>query len=297
LRTSPILLFGANGQLGFELQRSLSVVAPVVALDHAKCDVADPLAVGRAIDETRPAFIVNAAAYTAVDKAEQAFELAQSVNAQAPEVMASHGARVGARLIHFSTDYVFDGSATGPYLETDRPNPQSVYGTTKLQGEVAVLAANAGHMVLRTSWVAGAHGSNFAKTIMRLARERDNLRIVSDQIGAPTTAAMLADVTAQILTKDLAREGAGGLYHVTASGSTSWYGYARHIVEWCEQRGISLKTASSAIQPITTEDYPLPAKRPKNSRLDTARIRTAFDLTLPAWQQSLDLLLEQLVQE
>ena len=297
MSTGPILLFGANGQLGFELQRSLSVVGPLVSLDRAGCDVTDASAVRRAVEETRPSFIVNASAYTAVDKAEESVALAQSVNAIGPEVMATSAALIGARLIHFSTDYVFDGDAPEPYLESDQPNPQSVYGKTKLQGEAAVLAAHAGHIVLRTSWVAGAHGSNFAKTIMRLARERDALRIVSDQIGAPTTAAVLADVTAQILTKDLNRNSTGGLYHVTTSGSTSWYEYARHIVRWCEERGVALKTASSAIHPITTEEYPLPAKRPKNSRLDTTKVRSTFGVSLPSWQQSIDLLLAQMVQE
>jgi dTDP-4-dehydrorhamnose reductase len=297
LRSGPILLFGANGQLGFELQRSLAVLGPLVCLDRAQCDVTDMQAIRAAFERAQPVVVVNAAAYTAVDKAEEAAELARKVNAEAPQVMAHSAALIGARLIHFSTDYVFDGESAEPYQETDQTNPQSVYGRTKLDGEAAVLAASHQHMVLRTSWVAGAHGSNFAKTILRLARDRDSLRIVADQIGAPTTAALLADVTSQILTKEHDANAKGGIYHVTGSGSTSWHGYAQHVVQWCEAHGVPLKTHSSAVLPIATEEYPLPAKRPKNSRLDTGKVRRTFGVTLPSWQQSIDLLLAQIVQE
>jgi dTDP-4-dehydrorhamnose reductase len=295
--TSPsILIFGANGQVGFELRKSLAAGARLCAFDRATCDVADPEQIKAAIATCQPDIIVNASAYTAVDRAETEEGLAHAVNATAPSVIATEAARRGALMIHYSTDYVFDGRKSEPYTETDAPNPLSAYGRTKLAGEESITRAAPQHLIIRSSWVVGAHGANFMKTILRLAKERDVLRIVADQFGAPTSAALLAEVTAQVIGRYLGGEPVpSGLYHVTNAGSTSWHGFACHIIDWATRHQIPLKTKPESVMPIATEDYPLPAVRPKNSRLSTRKAADAFGLTLPPWQHSMDSILEQIV--
>lgn len=285
-----ILITGKNGQVGFELQRSLSILGDLVAVDRDECDLTDADAIRRLVREVKPDIIVNPAAYTAVDKAESEQAAAQAINATATRVLAEEAAGLGALLIHYSTDYVFDGQKSGWYSEIDAPNPQSVYGQTKLAGEQAVAAANPKHIILRTSWVFGVHGVNFLKTIQRLAREREHLKIVADQFGAPTSASLLADVTAQIIARYLSRQDQTdfpyGLYHLVAQGETSWHGYASFVIDALRQRGLPLKVAT--IDPIPTSGYPLPAPRPANSRLSTQKLRDTFQLTLPSWQSQVE---------
>lgn len=293
-----ILLTGSNGQVGFELLRALAPLGEVVAVDLADCDLSSPDAIRRLVAEVEPQVIINPAAYTAVDKAEAEPALAQAINGTAPGVFGEEAARLGVLVIHFSTDYVFDGSMPGAYLETDGPNPQSVYGKTKLAGEQALQASGADYLIFRTSWVFGAHGANFAKTMLRLAGERDGLKIVADQFGAPTSAALLADVTAQVLGR-YQREGRVGfpfgLYHLVAGGCTTWHEYAQAVVRAAQAAGKPLKLTADEILPIATADYPLPAPRPSNSRLDTSRLRQTFGLELPDWQRGLDHVLQQIL--
>jgi dTDP-4-dehydrorhamnose reductase len=292
-----ILVTGKNGQVGFELQRALAPLGEIVAVDQLECDLADADAVRALVREVAPDVIVNPAAYTAVDKAESDQAAALAVNAEAPRALAEEAARLGALLVHYSTDYVFDGAKEGAYSETDRPDPQSVYGRTKLAGELAVAEANPRHLILRTSWVVGAHGGNFAKTMLRLAAERDRLSVVADQFGAPTSAALLADLTAQLI-RQYRREGADGFpygtYHVAAAGETSWYDYARFVIGEALASGQVLKAGPDAVAPLTTAEYPTPAKRPANSRLDTSRFRSVFDLRLPPWQEGVQHVLQQI---
>lgn len=282
-----ILLTGKNGQLGFELQRALAPLGEIVAVGTADCDLADGAALRELIQKVHPDVIVNAAAYTAVDKAETDQDMAHAVNAQAPGILGEEAAKLGASVIHFSTDYVFDGEKAGSYTETDPTNPQSAYGRTKLQGEQTLAEATPHHLILRTSWVVGAHGGNFAKTMLRLAAERDELKVVADQFGAPTSAALLADVTAHLV-RQLAREGAEkfpyGLYHLTAGGDTSWHAYAQFVIDHALKMGKPLKTTPERVLPIPAASYPTPAKRPHNSRMDTTRFQTAFSLVLPDWR-------------
>ncbi|SFN30619.1 dTDP-4-dehydrorhamnose reductase [Formivibrio citricus] len=299
LLSSPrILITGKNGQVGFELQRSLAVLGEIVAMDREECDLADPDAIRALVREVRPDIIVNPAAHTAVDKAESESELAAAINATAPAVLAEEAAKLGALIVHYSTDYVFNGSKQGWYTETDAPDPQSVYGKTKLAGEQAVAAGNPRHIILRTSWVFGAHGGNFLKTILRLARERDSLRIIADQHGAPTSAALLADITAQIVAQYLRSENQAsfpfGLYHAVSQGETTWHGYASHIVEVSRRRGQEFKVGE--IAPIPTSEYPLPAPRPANSRLSADKLQKAFGLVLPSWQTQVEQVLTLLDQ-
>jgi dTDP-4-dehydrorhamnose reductase len=285
-----ILVTGKNGQVGFELMRSLAPLGTVVGIDIDECDLQDILAVERLLDKVQPELIVNPAAYTAVDKAESEPALAHSINAKAPEVMAQYAGRHNIPIIHYSTDYVFDGLKEGEYLETDEVNPQSVYGNTKALGEAAVRNNAPKHIILRTSWVFGSHGGNFLKTILKLAQERDKLSIVSDQVGSPTSAALLADVTAEIV-KQLFEPGAVqkyGTYHLVSEGETSWHGYAQMVVAIANALEVKTKISSDAIQPIKTADYPLPAPRPANSRLDTTKIKNVFMLTLPSWQDGVE---------
>ncbi|KWF17185.1 dTDP-4-dehydrorhamnose reductase [Burkholderia cenocepacia] len=291
-----ILVTGANGQVGFELRRALAPLASIAALTRHDMDLGNPANIVSALDYYRPDLIVNAAAYTAVDKAESEPEQAHAINTVAPCIIAEWAAAQNALLVHYSTDYVFEGIGTNAYREDDETNPQSIYGTTKRNGEDAIRHVMASHLILRTSWVVGAHGGNFLKTILRLARERDQLRIVADQIGAPTSAALIADVTAQMIARYFAdREHfAFGTYHLAASGETNWCEYARHVVELAEARGIELKLRASDIQPITTQEYPLPAKRPANSRLDCGKLTRAFGLLLPDWRSGINYVFDQL---
>ena len=293
-----ILLTGKNGQVGFELRRALAPLGEVVAVGQQECNLADPESVARLVRQVAPDVIVNPAAYTAVDKAESDKETAFAVNAQAPGVLGNEAARLGALVVHYSTDYVFSGTKAGAYAEHDEPDPQSVYGSSKLAGERALADANPRHLVLRTTWVVGAHGGNFAKTMLRLAAERDRLTVVADQFGAPTPASLLADLTAHLV-RQYQREGPDafsfGTYHVTSSGDTNWCDYARFVVAEAVAAGKVLKAGPDAVLPLTTEQYPTPATRPSNSRLDTSLFRNTFGLTLPTWQEGVRHVLQQIL--
>lgn len=293
-----ILLTGKNGQVGFELQRALAPLGEVVAIDHPDCDLANPEAIRQLVRTVRPTIIVNPAAYTAVDKAESDQATAFAVNGTAPGVFGEEAARLGALVLHYSTDYVFDGSKQGAYEESDLPNPQSVYGKSKLAGEQALQQSGADCLIFRTSWVFGAHGGNFAKTMLKLAADREALNIVADQFGAPTSAALLADVTAHAI-RQYQQQGRAaypfGLYHLVAGGLTTWYEYARTVIAAGHAAGLPLKLEIDGIKPITTAEYPLPAPRPANSELSTARLQQAFGLRLPAWQSGLEHVLQQIL--
>ncbi len=295
--TMKLLLTGANGQVGFELRRSLSDLGELTCLTRAECDLAYPAGLREAVRALRPDVIVNAAAYTAVDQAESQPDAAWTVNAEVPGILGEEAARLGAMVVHFSTDYVFDGRKPAPYTEADPPAPLSVYGRSKLAGEQALADSGARHLVLRTSWVLGAHGNNFARTILRLAAERETLRVVADQHGAPTGAALLADTTARLLMRH-AQEGAEGfpygLYYLAAAGETTWYHYARFVVEAAQARGRPLRLSADRIEPIPTSEYPTPAQRPLNSRLDTSRLRQTFSLELPHWQDCVRQVVQQI---
>lgn len=296
---SRILLLGRDGQLGWELQRSLAPLGEVIALNRAQADLEKPATLSDTIRSNAPDLIVNAAAYTAVDKAESEPDLALLVNGHAVRVLAEEAGKLGALLVHYSTDYVFDGSKSGPYTEDDAPNPLSVYGRTKLDGERAIQASGCRHLIFRTSWVYAARGGNFVKTILRLAGERDELRVVADQIGAPTSAELLADVTALcagFVTHFPERfAGAEGTYNLVSAGEISWHNYAQFVVENAARLGLPLKLASGSIRQIATSEYPLPAARPLNSRLATDKLRRVFGIELPHWQIHLERVIAELV--
>ncbi|ABF09607.1 dTDP-4-dehydrorhamnose reductase [Cupriavidus metallidurans] len=299
-RAPTLLVTGSNGQVGFELRRSLAPLGRVVALDRSQFDLTRPDALRELVRSIRPDVIVNPAAYTAVDKAETEAEAAFAVNGVAPGVLAEEARRLGSLFVHYSTDYVFDGTKDGAYLEGDAVNPQSVYGKSKLAGEQVVAATGAASLVLRTCWVAGAHGGNFAKTMLRLARERDSLRVIADQFGAPTTASLIADVTAQIVARHWlhapGREAfPTGVYHLAAGGETTWHGYATHVLSRAAAKGVEMKVDPTRIEPIPASQYPLPAPRPANSRLDTGKLRDTFNIHLPDWAEGIDLLLDQIL--
>lgn len=294
-----MLLFGASGQLGWELQRALAPLGPVTALDRAACDVADAAALRHALRAQAADVIVNASALTAVDRAETERELALRINAQAPQLMAEEAAQRGAWLVHYSTDYVFDGRGERPWTEDDAPAPINAYGESKLAGEQAIqrLMQPAGgrYLILRTSWVYAARGGNFARTMLRLAAERERLSVVADQFGAPTGAELLADVSAHLLRAVHATPARrGGLYHVAAAGETSWFEYARWLLARASGMGWPLRAGADAVAPIATRDYPTPAPRPLNSRLDCRRVQADFDLYLPPWQQGVERMLAEL---
>lgn len=294
-----ILLLGRNGQLGFELQRALAPVGTVMATDRKQGDLTDASGLHRLVCETRPDVIVNAAAYTAVDRAETEAATARAVNAEAPAALAAAAHAVDALLVHYSTDYVFAGDGSDFYVETDTPDPINVYGASKLAGEQAIRDSNTRAIILRTSWVVGAHGNNFVKTMLRLASEKTALEVVADQFGAPTSAALLADASAHIIraaATDPARIPGPGLYHLAAGGVTNWHELARHVIEQARRAGCPVTVAPDAIAPITTADWPTPAKRPANSRLDTNKARQQFDIHLPDWRHGVDHMLEQLLQ-
>jgi dTDP-4-dehydrorhamnose reductase len=292
-----ILLFGTSGQVGAELARALPALGVVLGLDRAAADFGDPDALRAAIRRERPDVVVNAAAYTAVDRAEAEPDEARRVNADAVGAMADEVRRLGAWLVHYSTDYVFDGGKAGAYVETDQPHPLNVYGATKLAGERLVEASGCRHLVFRTSWVHAARGRNFVRTILDLARDREELTVVDDQIGCPTSAALLARVTAVVLGR-LAGPGLpppSGVYHACAAGETSWHGYARFAVSQARRRGLALRAAPETILPIPSSERPTPARRPANSRLDTSRLTGTFGITLPSWQDDVTTTLEALV--
>ena len=290
-----ILLTGKDGQIGFELQRALAPLGTVVASGRAGCDLAQEAALRALVREVRPDVIVNAAAYTAVDQAESEQALAFAVNAAAPRILGEEAARLGALVLHFSTDYVFSGEQDRPYTERDTPCPRNVYGLSKYQGELALAAACPRHLILRTSWVLGAHGRNFARTVLRLAAERDTFGVVADQYGAPTSAALLADLCAHLL-RQHGRSGdlVFGTYHVAAGGTTTWHDYARFVLGWARAAGMTLAAGPDAVRPLATRDYPTPARRPRNSRLDTSLFCTTFGLRLPPWEEGVGLVLQQI---
>ncbi|HQS03896.1 MAG TPA: dTDP-4-dehydrorhamnose reductase [Halothiobacillus sp.] len=292
-----ILLLGKNGQVGWELQRSLAPLGEVIALDSRSTDYCGDLAnlsgLSETVDRLRPDVIVNAAAYTAVDKAESELELARMVNALAPGVLAQAAQRCGALLVHYSTDYVFDGSGDTPWCETDTVAPLSVYGQTKLDGERLIAEQCANHLIFRTSWVYAARGNNFAKTMLRLAKERDKLTVINDQFGAPTGAELLADVTAHAIRQTVTKPELAGLYHLVASGVTTWHEYARFVIAQAMHVDIPIKVKLDDIAPVPTTAFPTPAKRPHNSRLNTSKLQTAFDLVLPPWEQGVTRMLTE----
>ncbi|QEA13221.1 dTDP-4-dehydrorhamnose reductase [Comamonas flocculans] len=294
-----ILLFGRNGQLGWELQRSLAPLGRVAALSHDSTDYcgdfARPDAVAATVRALRPGLIVNAAAHTAVDLAESEPERARLLNATAPGVLAKEAARLGAWLVHYSSDYVFDGSGTRPWLEADAPAPLCVYGATKWEGEQLIQQSGCRHLILRTSWVYGARGGNFARTMLRLARERERLTVIDDQWGAPTGAELLADVTAHAVRHLQTHPEHGGLYHCVAGGETNWFSYAKYVISQARQAQPAIQIKANEVAPVPTSAYPTPARRPSNSRLDTAKLRTTFGLTLPPWEQGVARMLAEIL--
>jgi dTDP-4-dehydrorhamnose reductase len=296
-----ILLLGKNGQVGWELQRSLAPLGELIALDSGSremCgDFTDTAELARTVRAVAPDVIVNAAAYTAVDKAESETELARTINALAPGVLAEEALRANAWLIHYSTDYVFDGNGDKPWRESDATAPLNVYGATKLEGEQLIQQSGCRHLILRTSWVYGARGGNFIRTMLRLAQERDSLNIIDDQIGAPTGADLLADVTAHAIRTALQRPEVSGLYHLVAGGEISWHGYASYVIDFAARSGLDIKVAPDAIKPVPTSAFPTPAERPHNSRMDTAKLRHTFDLYLPDWQVGVARMLSEVLEK
>ncbi len=291
-----ILLTGCNGQVGWELARTLLPLGEVVALNREQADFSDLEKLRKTVQTIRPDVIVNAAAYTAVDKAETERELAFLINTQAVEVLAQEAKSLNALLIHYSTDYVFDGIKDAPYHENDVTNPLNVYGESKLAGEQAIQVNGADYLILRTTWVFASRGQNFVKSILRLATEREELNIVADQIGAPTWARLIAETTAHILKQAqqerVTKTFTSGIYNLTSSGETSWHGFAEKIVELARLQNYEFK--NRVINPIPTSAYPLPAKRPANSRLSTERLTQRFGLIMPTWEEILKLCLEEL---
>ncbi|MEM5427395.1 dTDP-4-dehydrorhamnose reductase [Cupriavidus oxalaticus] len=294
-----ILVTGSNGQIGFELRRSLATLGQVFALGHADCDLGAPDIVRAVVRRLRPDVIVNAAAYTAVDQAEFESELAFAVNGVAPGVLAEEACSLGSLLVHYSTDYVFAGSGDTPHQETDEVGPLSVYGKSKLAGERAIAGTNASAVVLRTCWVAGAHGTNFARTILEQGRERDTLRVVNDQFGAPTTASLIADVTARIIDRAWIHGSRAafpsGIYHLAAAGETSWHGYATEVLRYAARKGVVLRVDPDRIEAIPAMALPRAAQRPANSRLNTRKLHDTFDIHLPEWQAGVHYLIDQIL--
>jgi dTDP-4-dehydrorhamnose reductase len=295
-------LLGQNGQVGWELQRSLAPLGDLVALDRQGAnglvgDLSDLDGLAATVRAVQPQVIVNAAAHTAVDRAESEPELAQRINADAPAVLAREAAAAGALLVHYSTDYVFDGSGNQPWHEDDATSPLGIYGRTKLMGERAIRQATARHLILRTSWVYAARGGNFAKTMMRLAQERERLTVINDQWGAPTGAELIADVTALALRQLHVRPQEAGTYHLAAAGETTWFEYAKYVLALVKQAQPAIKLVVNDVAPIATMDYPTPAQRPLNSRLDTRRLRSVFGLRLPQWQEGVQRMVSEIIQK
>jgi dTDP-4-dehydrorhamnose reductase len=291
-----ILLTGSNGQVGFELQKKLNAPGDVIATDREELDLTNPDAIRQFIDQTKPDIIINPAAYTAVDKAESEPELARLINAVAPGVLASMASELDIPLVHFSTDYVFDGLKKEPYVETDLTNPQSIYGKTKCEGEEKI-RTHTKHIILRTSWVFGSHGNNFLKTMLRLITEKDSLNIVSDQWGSPASASMLSDVTFKIVDTILKNKNFNdyGTYHVTSDGETNWHEYASLISSEAMKLNIKVKCTPDKIHPILTSEYPTAAKRPLNSRLNTDKLKKTFMLELPHWESEVKRVLKEII--
>lgn len=297
-----ILLLGCNGQVGWELQRSLSPLGELIALGHGAGDLCgdllQPAGLAQTVQTVRPDVIVNAAAYTAVEEAEGDADKAHALNAAAVGVLAEEAEKLGAWMVHYSTDYVFDGRGDVPWTEYSTPQPLSVYGRTKLEGERLLQEKLGRHLLLRTSWIYSARRSNFMRTILALARERDALNVVNDQVGAPTGAELIADVTAHALREIFAgaASAAPGLYHLAAAGETSWYSYARFIFELAERRGLALKVGADTVQPVSSAMYRTRAPRPLNSRLDTRKLESAFSVRLPSWKFGVERTLAELLE-
>lgn len=310
---SRFLIFGGNGQLGWELQRSLSPLGEVIAIDRRGMvtfnmpmtdivstkpfhgDLGRPDELRGTIRRLKPDVVVNAAAYTAVDRAEAEPAVAYAINAVAPGAMAQECAEIGCWLIHYSTDYVFDGMGSTPWGEASRTSPLNVYGQTKLEGERQIDASGCRHLVLRTSWLYSARGSNFARRILGLARERSSVSVVADQVGAPTPADLLADVTAHAIRHALGNPGSSGVYHVAASGETSWYGFASTLIEHARRRGWTLSLSGAGLRPVPSSEYATAARRPLNSRLDCRKLERTFELRMPSWESGAERLLDELV--
>ncbi|SHI27640.1 dTDP-4-dehydrorhamnose reductase [Pollutimonas bauzanensis] len=291
-----ILLLGKDGQVGRELQPALAPLGELIALGRPECDLEDSARLELVLQQHAPDIIVNAAAYTAVDKAESDEITARKVNALAVHILASYASANNILLVHYSTDYVFDGEKPEPYTEQDQTNPQSAYGRTKREGEEAILRSGCQALIFRTSWVFSAHGDNFIKTIMRLSRERDHLSIVADQIGAPTSAELIAEISTQAITAWQKGKLSAGIYNLAASGETSWHGFAVHIVERLQANGLAPNVLPRHIKSIATEEYPTPAQRPKNSRLNTAMLAASLGVKIPHWTAGVDRIIDQLVQ-
>ena len=289
-----ILLLGKDGQVGWELQRALAPLGLLTSLNRSECDLADPVQVQAALEQHEPEVIVNAAAYTAVDQAETDQALARRINVDAVAELALYAREMGSLLVHYSTDYVFDGTKPDAYVEDDITHPLSVYGQTKLDGEHKIRDALCRHLIFRTSWVYAARGGNFAKTMLRLAQERTALNVIDDQVGAPTSAELIADVTAHALRDVLSGRAPGGTYHLAAAGETSWYGYASLVIERARAHGLPLALAADGLKPIPASEYPLPARRPQNSRLNTQLLERSFALKLPQWEDGVRRVLDEL---
>ena len=293
-----ILLFGKNGQVGWELNRSLQALAEVIALDIEEVDFSNPESLRDVVEKNSPDVIVNAVAHTAVDKAESEEELAALINGVAPGVLAEEALKLNALLIHYSTDYVFDGTKNGAYIETDAPNPLNAYGRTKLAGEKLVQSSGCDYLILRTTWVYASRANNFLKTILRLAKQKEQLSIVADQYGAPTWARNIADVTAHVIKASQAErqvaEFVSDLYHLAAEGKTSWHGFAEAIIERAKVGDIAESIKTESVLPIATEAYPLPAPRPKNSQLDSGRLSDRYGVIMPDWRESLSLCMDEI---
>ena len=301
-----ILLLGKRGQVGWELQRSLAPLGEIVALSSGGAlycgellcgDLLNLQGLADTVRKVKPDIIVNAAAHTAVDKAESEPELAQMINADAVAVLAREAKSLEGWLVHYSTDYVFDGSGVKPWAEGDITGPLGVYGATKEAGELAIQASGCKHLIFRTSWVYGARGNNFAKTMLRIAAERETLTVIDDQVGAPTGADLLADVTAHAIRSVQNNPELGGLYHLVATGETTWHGYAHFVIDYARKNGHEFKALSESITPVPTSAFPTPAQRPKNSRLDTSKLSTNFNLTLPHWQSGLTRMLTEFLEK
>ncbi|WP_430010312.1 dTDP-4-dehydrorhamnose reductase [Methylophaga lonarensis] len=300
-----LLLLGANGQVGWELQRSLAPLGELIVCDRHSADLTQLSPLSALIETQQPDVIVNAAAYTAVDQAEQDVDNAFLINAEAVGLLACKAAQLGSYLVHYSTDYVFDGTKSGAYQESDAVNPQSVYGKSKLKGEQLIAASGCNHLIFRTSWVFARRGQNFAKTMLKLAAEKDSLQVVADQYGAPTSAEMIADITALCLYKatqlskesmlpDKFLENLSGIYHLAAAGETNWHGYAQYLIEKASSLGFATRVSVEDIQAVSTENFPRPAPRPANSVMNTSKLSSTFDITLPDWRCYVDRLLDEL---
>lgn len=298
---NKILLLGCNGQVGWELQRSLAPLGTLLACDRQQADLSDLPGLKQLLRREQPNIIVNAGAYTAVDKAESDIASARRINAEGPAVLAKVARELNAWLVHYSTDYVFDGSGNQPIQEDAPTGPLGIYGQTKLEGELAIRASDCNHLIFRTSWVYATRGTNFAKTMLRLAKDREELRVIADQHGAPTSAELIADVTALALQR-LAYDAelkarASGTYHLVANGETSWHRYAQYVIGEATRLGANLRTSSDRICPISTDEYPLPAKRPANSRLDNGKLRKTFGIVLPHWQHYVKRMIQELIEQ